>query len=360
MDRRTEDLDKLQLAEFLIHRKIEAVTGLTSCEEEKERLEESNKTGVTYQQWHPTNNAEKAKKEIEEELRKDRNTKLRSLKLRTILGSAIPGGIAVIGFLSTVGDWDAIIPIMFLMIPIVTFPTLVVTAIVNRKRLSRAPLKWKQQHYLKFEAARQKDEKNTQLNYQQKAILDEELRQKNTARLNELQPLLEEYQKDYDYYCAAVNKLNFLGQEDMTLNTVGELIRIIESHRADNITAALLVYDEQQARIRAQKAQEEAIATTRAIAQQMAEAEELRREEQYLRDRAEEEHRRRMEELARQQISELEKQRKDNYNYQRINELENAAYRRRMEELAKEQAEELERQRKDDYDYRKYGRINNP
>lgn len=366
MGKRTEALEQLRQAARLLRQKLDAVTALTSTEAQIERLQDESKKGVPYQLWYPVDNADKAKKEIEKELQQTKNEKLRSLKLRIILGSAIPGGIAAIGFLSTVSEWDPIIPIMFLLIPVFTFPTLVVTAMVQRKRLSRAPLEWSPTHQMRFNAAQRTDEQNKQLNYQQKATLDENLRMRNAKQIAELQPQWEEQQRTYNACSAEVDKLDFLGKKDRNLYTVDQLIQIIESNRADNLTSALLVYDEQQARKEAQRAQEDVLATQRAMAQQMADAEELRREEQYQRDQKEAEHRRRMEELAHMQLneltkqrSELEQQRRDNNDYQRINEMENAAYRRRMEELAKEQVEELERKRKADNDYRKYGRIEN-
>ncbi len=366
MDKRTEDLQQLKNAEQLLQKKMAASVKLTSTEAEIERLKVESEKGVAYQQWYPTDHAETAKKEIEKELQRVRNEKMLSLKLRTILGSAIPGGIAAMGIIAGGGTGIFLMQIMFFLIPVVTFPTIVVPSIVKRKRLSRAPLEWDEKHYTQLKAAKQIDEQNIQKNYQQKAVLDEALRKRHAARIAELQPQLAELQHAYDRCSSEVNKLDVLGREDMNLHTVEQLIRIIESRRADNLTAALLVYDEQQARIKAQKAQEDVLATQRAMAQQMAEAEEQRREEQYQRDQKEAEHRRRMEELAHMQLSELErqsgeieKQRRDNYDYQKINELENAAYRRRMEELDKEQVDELERKRKADNDYRKYGRIEN-
>lgn len=371
MDKRTETLEQLRHAEQLLYQKVYAVSALSSTETQIKRLQSESEKGVPYQLWYPTDHAEKETKRIEGELENTKKERLKKYTAWFVLSIICPVTVGllmcIIGFVLTcTGEYSGwfyvglFLYFMGMLIMGLTYPLCTRNVVNARRRAAKEAMEWTQDQIARKRHAEEMDAQNTQLNLKKKAELDAALFEKNSTRITKLQPLLKEQQLTYDRCCAEVDKLDILGRKDRNLYTVGQLIHIIESNRADNITSALLVYDEQQARKEAQRAQEEAVATTRKMAQQMVEAEELRREEQLLRDQAEREHRRRMEELAYMQLSEMEKQRGEMEQQRKQVERDaaaDAAHRRRMEELAKEQTEELERKRKADYDYRKYGRI---
>lgn len=303
MENRTALLEKLKASMSLLRTRDSAQNVANIIEGKIADIEKQNETGVPYQQWYVTDNAEKTKKAI--------NDKLYSKKVRKRTPCIVTLPVCgVLGFYAMF--WQVAIGVILMIMAIVALVLLIV--------VQKTGGTWSNEHYEQLKKAEQQDAENTRLNLQKKAALETELRKRNEGLLKSLNKELSEARLSVAKCNVQLDELGVLGQRDRQWRIAYALIEIVESNRANTLQDALRAYDEQKHReemLRAQLAAGELlkqIAETEAY--RLEEIEQLRAD-MLRREQAEAEHRQEMERLAQKQIDELERKRKADDDYRR-------------------------------------------
>ena len=284
---------------------------------EIDKLQQELQKGIVYQDWNPTNNADRAKQALEQE----RHAKTVKRRVPCIIALPVCGffGFSFFTYGTTYSEgFKTFCGIVLLLIAVVALVILI--------RVNKNGNDWSDSQLAELQSAEKKDAENRALNERKRAELEAALQKKNNERIANLNKQKEKVNNTLLYVNRELWKYDILAEKDRHWRTVHKLIEILQSNRANTLSEALRIYDEQQHRERMRKDQREANWEQQRIQQkildQMKENEahrqeeaELLRQDQLRRDREQAEHNREMEHLAQQQINELERQRQADRDY---------------------------------------------
>lgn len=304
METKDELIPQLEKICDIIYDRDQAARKRDESDREINRLKQENET-LNGRSWYPTNNAQKTKQAIEEELQSQK------VRRRTpcIVVLAISGGLCAL-FVSASAGFG-----------IVCF-LIAIVALILLISVQKNGENWSNEQIGQLSQAEKKDAENKALNEGKRT----ELRKKNSERIAELSKQREEAQKTWVKAENALMQYSILSYKERNWTTAHGLLEALQSRRANNLQEAFHILDEQQHREQMLRAQREANWEHQRMQRQMlkqmeeneahrqAEVEQARRD-QLRRDREQAEHNREMERLQWKQIDELEKQRKEDEFY---------------------------------------------
>lgn len=305
MDRREYELSQLRKMRDLIterdRREKEYDAVLSRQRESVKNAESSYQTRKAY----PVDSAQRVKKEIEVQLYDKKERKKSILVFLRFFVSILLFFCCLVA-----AELNPENAVFYMPVGAVGIVVVMVSLHIARGKVSNKPLVWSEADLARLRDAEKRDAENARLMAEEEAK-NEKLRAEAVKKAEE--SFYAARKQAFDRWNASIKEIkamDLLGPDEQNLSTVEQLIKIMESHRADTLPEALRIYDEQQARRSAA-----AIALAEANMRQLEEK--WRRQEQFERDMAEAAHRSKMEKLAQDQVDEQERKRKADEYYRR-------------------------------------------
>lgn len=304
MDRREYELSQLRKMRDLIterdRREKEYDAVLSRQRESVKNAERSYPMRKTY----PVDRAQRVKKEIEVQLYDKKERKKSILAFLRVFAAILFICCMVAAKLNPENG------VFYMQGGAVGIAVVMVSLHIAHGKVSNKSLVWSEADLARLRDAEKRDAENARLMAEEEAK-NEKLRAEAVKKAEE--SFYAARKQAFDRWNASIKEIkamDLLGPDEQNLSTVEQLIKIMESHRADTLPEALRIYDEQQARRSAA-----AIALAEANMRQLEEK--WRRQEQFERDMAEAAHRSKMEKLAQDQVDEQERKRKADEYYRR-------------------------------------------